>query len=145
MRPQDKPLGISSEIWEDLKYKREVGICDTDQSQNNMDRESVTQLSHVRMCEECKRNPVTGRAKTCGTTCRKRRERRQKEASAASIMALHELGKIRDSLKRREMRSKLILDLRRLKDEINDLLLLAGDTEALSRQQMLEDRARRQS
>jgi hypothetical protein len=54
---------------------------------------------------------------------------------------MYELGKIRDSIKRRERVPDFVEDLKRLKAEINDLLLLAGEREAMERQQMLQDRA----
>lgn len=102
----------------------------------------VTSPSHV--CSECKQLlPIGSKALTCGPKCRKRRERRQKDAHSAHIMVLHELAKIRESLKRQEdvkvYRERLI----RLKDEINDLLLLANDDDAKARFSMLNDRARR--
>jgi len=97
-------------------------------------------------CSECKQ-PFDGyhlaSKSTCSLKCRKRRERRQKDAHAAWILALHELGKIRDSIKRRENVKEFIPQLQRLKGEINDLLLLAEEPEAMARLQMLEGRARR--
>lgn len=92
-------------------------------------------------CSECKK-PFEGlhlvSKTTCSPKCRKRRERRQKEAHAAWILALHELGKMRDSIKRGETLDDFKAQLQRLKGEINDLLLLAGDEDALAKRQMLE-------
>lgn len=97
-------------------------------------------------CSEC-RKPFEGlhlvSKTTCSPKCRKRRERRQKDAHSAYILALHELGKIRDSLKRRENVEDFIPQLQRLKGEINDLLLLAGEADALAKREMLEARASR--
>lgn len=97
-------------------------------------------------CSECK-TPFEGMhlvsKTTCSPKCRKRRERRQKDAQSAWILALHELGKIRDSLKRREDVEQFIPQLQRLKGEINDLLLLAGEADAISKREMLEARANR--
>lgn len=136
-------------------------VCDADQSHTDLEI-NVTPLSHRALdseyqpyewttggaCSECKQ-PFEGMhlvsKTTCSGKCRKRRERRQKEAYAAHIMVLHELAKIRDSLKRRENIGEFIPQLQRLKGEINDLLLLAGDREALEKQQMLYDRSRRMS
>lgn len=100
----------------------------------------VTSPGHT--CSECKR-PLTGRALTCSPKCRKARERRQKDAHSAHIMAMHELHKIRDSLKRHEDIDHFREQLHRLRDEITDLLLLAKDADVLARQEMLEARARR--
>ncbi|MBI5671262.1 MAG: hypothetical protein HZC41_24970 [Chloroflexi bacterium] len=97
-------------------------------------------------CSECGK-PFEGMhllsKTTCSPKCRKRRERRQKEAHAAWIGALHELQKIRDAIKRDEDIEHHRECLNRLKGEINDLLLLAKDTEAMERRAMLEARAQR--
>lgn len=108
---------------------------------------SVTGLSHN--CTECKqplplyRDGRTPKRVTCSPKCRKRRERRMKDQHSAYILALHELQKMRDGIKRREQLADFREQLNRLKGEINDLLLLAGDGDALARRQMLEDRMRR--
>lgn len=95
-------------------------------------------------CSEC-RKPCVGEKLTCSDKCRKRRQRRQRDARAAHHMVMFELGKIRDSLKRRETVPKFIADLQRLKAEINDLLLMAGDEDALNRHTMLTEAARKRS
>ncbi len=102
----------------------------------------VTSPGHT--CTECKK-PITGKkALTCSPKCRKARERRQKEAHAAHIMILHELQKIRDSLKRHEDIAHYREQLIRLRDEITDLLVMAKDEDAVARREMLEARHRRQ-
>lgn len=80
---------------------------------------------------------------TCSPKCRKRRERRQRDSESAWVLALHELGKMRDGIKRGESLDKYREQLHRLKGEINDLLLLAKDADAVARREMLEARARR--
>ncbi len=110
-------------------------------------RASVTQLSHTssKKCSEC-RNPLPLESKastqTCSAKCRKQRERRQKLQHAAWVGAVNELNQIRDALKRGEdvihHRDCLI----RLKDEINELLIMANDQDAIQRREMFEARAR---
>jgi hypothetical protein len=78
--------------------------------------------------------------KTCSPACRKKRQRRQEQARLALPLALHELGKIRDSIKRKERVPDFIGDLKRLRSEIDDLLLLAGDIDARERNAMLSQR-----
>lgn len=104
-----------------------------------------TELSHTRYCSECKVMPIEGRAITCSARCRKERQRRKQKARLAMPLAMHELFKIQDSLKRREDVEMFMADLQRLKAEINDLLLLAGEKDALAKREMFEVRARRNS
>lgn len=92
-------------------------------------------------CAECKQ-PMDGKGQTCSPKCRKRRQRRQHEARLALPLAMYELGKIRDSLKRRERISDFTADLLRLKAEINDLLVLAGEPDSIAKVEMLSARAR---
>lgn len=99
-------------------------------------------ISQTNLCTEC-REPCKGI--TCSMKCRKRRERRQREARTAHAVVMHELSKIRVSLKRRENVTKLADDLKRLKGEINDLLLLAGDADAMNKHLMLTDISRKRS
>jgi len=100
----------------------------------------------TRYCSECK-EPLPKYCRidqiTCSPKCRKRRDRRQEQARLALPLAMYELGKIRDSIKRRERVPDFIADLKRLKDEVNDLLLLAGDEEAMRRREMMEEHARK--
>jgi len=103
---------------------------------------SVT--GHGHNCSEC-RKPCEGEKLTCSDKCRKRRNRRQRDARTAIHLAMFELGKIRDSLKRRETVPRFIGDLNRLKAEINDLLLMAGDPDAVGRHEMLTEVARKRS
>src|SRR6185369_16965504 len=96
---------------------------------------------YKKYCSECKQElDKWGRIDqtTCGVKCRKRRERRQAQALLALPLAMRELGKIRDSIKRRERVPEFVEELKRLKAEINDLLLLAGDDDAMNKRQMLE-------
>jgi len=97
-------------------------------------------------CSEC-RKPFEGMHSasktTCSPKCRKRRERRQKEQHAAHILAMRELQQMRDGIKRRESLHDFRAQLQYLRDEINDLLLLANEPDAMARREMLEDRARR--
>lgn len=53
---------------------------------------------------------------------------------------MYELGKIGDSIKRKERVPDFIGDLKRLRLEINDLLLLAGDIEQKELVAMLNQR-----
>lgn len=94
-------------------------------------------VSRKYRCSECGAFTVL---LTCSDKCRKRRQRRKQQARQAFSVAMRELGKVRDSIKRREDVDKHIADLQRLKGEINDLLVLAGDKDAMARLQMLEDR-----
>lgn len=94
-----------------------------------------------RYCIECKSKPVTGEKQICcSAKCRKKRQRRIEQARLALPLAMYELGKIRDSIKRKECVPDFIADLKRLKGEINDLLLLAGDIDAVERNAMLTQR-----
>lgn len=96
----------------------------------------VTPTSHT--CSECKKSmPGDAQRVTCSDKCRKRRERRQKDQHSAYIMALHELQKMRDGIKRGETVKDYRDQLIRLKDEINDLLLLANESNAVARREML--------
>lgn len=104
---------------------------------------SVTPTSHSKTCSECRRPLPTPSATTCSAKCRKRRERRQKSQHSAWIVSLRGLSEIRDALKRGEDMDHHRACLNRLKDEINDLLLLARDQDALQRREMFEARARR--
>jgi hypothetical protein len=78
--------------------------------------------------------------KTCSPACRKKRQRRQQQARLALPLAMYELGKIRDSIKRKEGVPEFIADLKRLRGEIDDLLLLAGDIDTRERIAMLNQR-----
>lgn len=97
-------------------------------------------------CSECRnelplwhnRNQVT-----CSPKCRKQRERRQKDAHSVHILILQDMQKIRDSVKRRESLSDFRAQLIRIRDEVNDILLLANDPDAMARREMLEDIHRR--
>lgn len=80
---------------------------------------------------------------TCGPACRKRRERRQKSQLEAYLIALGQLQKMRAGIKRGESLEVFREQLNYLKGEINDLLVLAKDEDAMARQAMLEERARR--
>lgn len=79
---------------------------------------------------------------TCSAKCRKRRERRQKDQQSAHTLAMRELQKMRDGIKRGEELERYREQLMRLRDEINDLLLLAKDADQLAKREMLEARAR---
>lgn len=97
--------------------------------------------SHIdRYCSECKTVRVWGQKKTCSDKCRKAAQRRREAARLALPLAMYELGKMRDSIKRKERVPDFIADLKRLKGEINDLLLLAGDIDAVERNAMLTQR-----
>lgn len=97
---------------------------------------------HGNYCSECRKDCL---GTTCSAKCRKRRQRRQSEARIAHSMVMFELGKIRDSIKRREDTNKHIQDLTRLKAEISDLLLLAGDADAMRLHEMRTELARKRS
>lgn len=78
---------------------------------------------------------------TCGPACRKRRERRQKNQSEAWMIALSEMQKMRDGIKREESLETFRGQLHRLKGEIQDLLLLAKDADAVALRDMLTERS----
>lgn len=108
----------------------------------------VTKRGHV--CTECKKPlPIESwdrravKRVTCSAKCRKRRERRLKDQHAAWIVAQRQLQQMRDGIKRGEQLKDFRDQLIRLKDEINDLLALVNDEDAMARRQMIEDRARR--
>jgi len=82
---------------------------------------------------------------TCSAKCRKRRERRQKDQQSAHVVVMLELQKMRDGIKRGEELVRYREQLQYLKNEINDLLLLARDPDAMAAREMLEDRARRRA
>lgn len=107
----------------------------------------VTGLSHTtRKCTECRSELIGDQQQvTCSPKCRKRRERRQKDQQSAHVGAMLELQKIRDGIKRGEELKRYRDQLQRLKAEINDLLLLAKDPDAMAQREMLEDRARRRT
>jgi predicted nucleic acid-binding Zn ribbon protein len=92
-------------------------------------------------CVVC-RKPFEGMhlrsAKTCGDTCRKRLQRIRQNEKKAMANAMRELQTIRAGIKRNERLPECIEELKRLKGEINDLLLLAGDSEQVSKYQMVE-------
>lgn len=103
---------------------------------------SVTITSHTKQCAECKK-PMSGKGLTCSAKCRKARQRRKQQAGLAFPLAFHELQVMRDTIKRGEHDSRMVDELKRLQAEIKDLLLLAGDQDALARQEMFAARARR--
>lgn len=80
---------------------------------------------------------------TCSAKCRKRRERRQKDAHSSHVVAMQMLGAMRDAIKRGESLEDYRAQLHRLRDEINDLLLLAKDPDAMAKVEMLGERARK--
>src|SRR5690554_3886696 len=99
-----------------------------------------------RNCIECGNELPTWHLRqkiTCSAVCRKRRERRQKDQQSAHVIVMQELQKMRDGIKRGEALAEYREQLIRLKDEINDLLLLANDADAVARREMIEARARR--
>lgn len=109
-----------------------------------MSAPTVTPTSHIRghQCSECQ-NEIYANAITCSATCRKRRERRLKMQHSAYIVVLREMQNMRDGIKRGENLENFRNQLQRIKDEVSDLQFLARDDDALSRREMLEDRARR--
>lgn len=118
----------------------------------NWPLKNVTKLCHRRCttyhnkCSECGLDLERWHNKskmTCSPKCRKQRERRQKDAHSAYILALQEMQKMRDSVKRRESLSDFRAQLIRIRDEANDILLLANDPDAMARREMFEDIHRR--
>lgn len=79
---------------------------------------------------------------TCSPKCRKRRERRQKQAKSAWVVVLRELYPVRDAIKRGEDLPEYREQLKRLKEEINDLLALAKDQDTMEARAMMEARKR---
>lgn len=97
--------------------------------------------SHIdRYCSECKTERVWGNKITCSPKCRKAKQRRMQQARLAHPLAMYELGKIRDSIKRRERVPDFIADLKHLRQEIDDLLYMAGDISTFERYNMLNQR-----
>lgn len=82
---------------------------------------------------------------TCSPTCRKRRERRQKQAQSAWVVVIRELQPVRDAIKKGEDLELYREQLKRLKAEISDLLMLAKDTDTMEARAMLESRKRQLS
>jgi len=122
-------------------------VCDAGSVTLPLDKFPHVEFSvtgHGHNCSEC-RKPCEGEKLTCSDKCRKRRNRRQRDARTAIHLVMFELGKIRDSLKRRETTPRFIADLNRLKAEINDLLLMAGDADAVQRHSMLTEVSRKRS
>lgn len=111
-------------------------------------RNDVTNRGHV--CTECKKplpdetwdKRATKRV-TCSAKCRKRRERRLANQHAAWIVAQRQLQQMRDGIKRGEQLKDFRDQLIRLKDEINDLLVLVNDEDAIARRNFLSERSRR--
>ena len=98
-------------------------------------------------CTECRKPlPVNDARKakrvTCSDVCRKKRERRQREARVAWLDAMNDLGKMRESIKRGEFVPEMKDQLYRLRAEINDLLYLAKDADQLALQEMLYERSK---
>lgn len=102
----------------------------------------MTSHGAVNYCSECRKSCP---GITCSDKCRKRRNRRQRDARTAHHLVMFELSKIRDSIKRREDTNKHIQDLTRLKGEISDLLLLAGDADAMRLHEMRTELARKRT
>jgi len=100
----------------------------------------VTGQRHTRECSECRKPTPSDQGVTCSARCRKRRERRIKDQQSAWILALHEIGKMRDSIKRKECETKTMREqLIRIRDEINDLLLMVNDADMVARREMLSE------
>jgi hypothetical protein len=118
-------------------------VCDWSTSQT--DRQEYEWIEGGR-CSECKKEFEglhLASKTTCSAKCRKRRERRQKDSESAWVVVLQEMGKMRDGIKRGESLEKYLDQLRRIRGEVNDLLLLAKDPDARAKREMLEARARR--
>lgn len=75
---------------------------------------------------------------TCGDTCRKRLQRQRQREKEAMIKVMSEPQLIRGAIKRKERIPEFISELNRLKGEINDLLLLAGDSDQKSKHEMMQ-------
>lgn len=104
----------------------------------------VTGLSHTsRKCTECRRELTGEKEFTCSPKCRKRRERRIKDAHSVHVLIEQDLFKMRESIKRGENLEDFRKQLIWLKTEINDLLMLAKDPDTMARHEMIEARARK--
>lgn len=124
-------------------------LCDTSTSQ--------TDLQHLKslygddyipyewvfggQCAVCKK-PFEGMhllsQVTCGDTCRKRLQRLRQREKEAMAKVMSELQIMRGGIKRKERLPEFINELNRLKGEINDLLLLAGDSDQKSKHEMMQ-------
>jgi len=94
-------------------------------------------------CSECKKE-ISDKATTCSATCRKHRQRRKAEAKANFNRMFWYLEVYRRAIKDNLISEKTaIAELIRIKDEINDLLLLANEENAKARVAMMEGLRRR--
>lgn len=85
---------------------------------------------------------------TCSEACRKRRQRRLHSINQHWLEVMNALNRMRGDIKRRDSEEILKIytgQLIYLKTEINDLLLLAKDKDALDKQQMMSDMKRRRA
>lgn len=98
-----------------------------------------TSGGHCVVCQLPFSGPHLLSAKTCSDTCRKRLQRIRQREKQAWLRAMNELQTIRAGIKRKERVPEFIAELNRLKGELNDLLLLAGDPDELGRLGMLQD------
>lgn len=117
-------------------------VCDIDPSHTDRPHEWIT----GGRCSECRKEFEgwhLSTKTTCSTKCRKRRERRQKDAESAWVVVLQEMAKMRDGIKRGESLEKYRAQLNRIRDEAGDLLLLAKDPDMMAKREMLESRERK--
>lgn len=121
-------------------------LCDSDQSHNDLHHPDGRPYipyewvsgGHCVVCKLPFSGPHLASAVTCGDTCRKRLQRIRAREKKAMSRAMSELQIMRAGIKRRERTPEFIAELNRLKGEINDLLLLAGDSEQLAKRDMME-------
>ena len=82
--------------------------------------------------------------KFCGQNCRKAYSRRRDKITRGRDATMSGLGQLRLVIKKHaDLRPEAAEMLRYLRQEINDLLLLAGDKDAQQRTAMLNDRQNR--
>jgi hypothetical protein len=99
-------------------------------------------------CSECSKSLGgwhSAAKKTCSPACRKHRQRRIDRMPVNWLDVMTGLNLMRTDIKRRENIDLYIEQLKYLKVEINDLLLLAGDKDAQEKVQMVSDMKRRRS
>lgn len=97
-------------------------------------------------CTYCGKEITWGNShkRFCGPNCRKGWERRKDKFETGKRQAYESLIRMRDLSKRYpDMNPEIINLLKWMKGEINDLLLLARDTDTMDRHVMMNDFTRR--
>lgn len=97
-------------------------------------------------CQMCRQSlgwNARNNKKFCSATCRKRWSRRGDALKLASGEIMYQLGQVRMTIKQwDDLTPDAIQILNRMKAEINDLLLLAREPDAMAKVGMLYERSR---